>query len=433
MNKLEHFLEKVYASIWKRRDSYLQLGLALASSEHVESIVGLSESVLYERGYGNVYETLRSVEQSPAAWTSAMRELLAKCCETPGGVAIFSGDSTFIRRTEAVTLAERSYKRSRSGELLQGQESYWTMQIADSMSSWCGVFKVERMVDKSVTELAAAHLTLLDEQAHGLQLYVLDAGHGKAVLESYAACHHTDVVMRVKSNQVFHGKPPVYKGKGRPALHGKRYKLAEMPEAEQTVTTEHKRVTLEVQRWSDLHYQGYADVHGCILRLRLLDNQGKPVHATPIWLFSTNITLDPLLLAQAYLTRASHELTFRFMKQHLSLKNVQSPSLEHVDAHLNLVALAMNLLLASRDYLQPRPNPWYPRASTKPISQRHAQKVALPFFLKVSSPIKTPRPAGKGSGRPKGFTPKLRTRFPITRKTSTSTSPCPTCPLRTAV
>lgn len=432
MNKLEHFLEKVYRSISKRRDSYLQLGLTLASSEQVESVVGLSKSALYERGYGSVYETLRAVEIEPEAWTSATREMLARCCERRCEVAIFSGDSTFVKRTEAVTLAERNYKRSRTGELLQGQESYWTVQVADTKSSWCGVFKVARMVDASVTDMAVKHIRLLDKQASGAQLYVLDAGHGQAVLEGYKDCRSTDVVMRVKNNQVFFGKPPAYKGRGRPALHGKRVKLAHMPEAEQTLVTKHKSLTLEVQLWSDLHYQAHADVHGRILRLSLLD-QGKPVHAKPIWLFSTNTSFDPLLLAQAYLSRASHELTFRFMKQHLSLTDVRSPSLDHVDAHLNLVALAMNLLLASKDNLQANPDPWYPQARRKTISQRQAQKQALAFFLKVTSPIKPPRPAGKGTGRAKGFTPKPRTRFPISRKTSKSTSPCPRCPLRNAV
>jgi hypothetical protein len=112
---------------------------------------------------------------------------------------------------------------------------------------------------------------------------------------------------------------------------------------------------------------------------------------------------------------------------------VHSPSLAHVDAHLNVVALAMNLLLASKDDLQAHPDPWYPQASTKPISQRHAQKAALPFFLQVTRPSQPPRPAGKGSGRANGFTPKLRPRFPITRKTTKATSPCPRCPLRTAL
>jgi hypothetical protein len=141
-----------------------------------------------------------------------------------------------MSRTEAAALAERSYKRSCRGELLQGQESYGTMQVADSKSSWCGVFKVERMVNASVTDMAAQHLKLVDKQACGSQLYVLDAGHGKAVLEGYKDCRHTDVLMRVKNNQVFYSKPAVYRGRGRPALHGKRCKLGQMPEAEQTVT-----------------------------------------------------------------------------------------------------------------------------------------------------------------------------------------------------
>jgi hypothetical protein len=62
MNKLEKFLESVYRSIKKRADSYLELALALASSEQLESVVGLSKSPLYRRRFASVYETLGSVE-----------------------------------------------------------------------------------------------------------------------------------------------------------------------------------------------------------------------------------------------------------------------------------------------------------------------------------------------------------------------------------
>jgi len=58
---LKQFLSSVYSRILKRSDSYLELGLALAGAEHVESVVGLSENLLYRRKFASIYETLREV------------------------------------------------------------------------------------------------------------------------------------------------------------------------------------------------------------------------------------------------------------------------------------------------------------------------------------------------------------------------------------
>jgi hypothetical protein len=431
VNELTQFLKAVYESIDKRRDSYVELGLALASSEYVESIVSLSKSHLYRRGFGSVYDTLSNVKIDETSWLQATRAMLRACCEQPEGVVIFSGDSTFVKRRAAVTLPERCYTRSRTGELLIGQQSYWTHQLVASDTSWCGVVKAERMNQQSVTEMAAKHLQLIDQQANGKQLYVLDAGHGKAVLAGYRECQHSDVVMRVKGNQVFYDKPAAYSGRGRPALHGACIKLAAMPEPITCSQLDYRQQNLRVQVWTDLHYQGYADIHGRILRLDFLDEQGKPRHSAPIWLFTTNTDLAPELLAKAYLGRANHELTFRFLKQHLALTAVQSPALKHVDAHLRLVGFAMNLLLASRAHLQPKPDPWYPRQVSLPISQRQAQKQALAFFLNVPNPTQPPRPAGKAKGRPTATSLSPRPRFDVARKTPKRYSPCPRCPLQT--
>jgi hypothetical protein len=160
--------------------------------------------------------------------------------------------------------------------------------------------------------------------------------------------------------------------------------------------------------------------------------QTQPLFAKPIWLFTTNLTLQPELLARAYLWRSSQELSFRFFKQHLGLKLARSPELPHCDAWLTLVALAANILLAAKDHLQANPDPWYPRQAHQPISQRQAQKQALAFFMTLHLPSQSPRPAGKGTGRLLGFTPTPRLRYPVVRKTPKRLKPCKICPLKPA-
>lgn len=185
--------------------------MALAASRQVESVVALSESALYRRKFSSIYETLREVEVNEAALLKANIAMLGKCCQTLDGYEVYSGDSTFIKRSEAQTLP-RSMKRLNSGELVYGHETYWTMRLGEPQTSWSGVVTVERMKRASVTAMAKAHIERLDALNENAKLMVLDAGHGQAVLAGYRATSHTDIVMRLKSGQVFHHAPEAYQG-----------------------------------------------------------------------------------------------------------------------------------------------------------------------------------------------------------------------------
>lgn len=409
--------------------------LALASRDQVESVVALSESALYRRTFNSIYETLREVEVNEAALLTANIEMLSECCATLDGYEVYSGDSTFVRRSEAHTLP-RSMKRLSSGELVYGHETYWTMRLAEPQTSWSGVVMVERMKQASVTEMAAAHIQRLEAASENAKLMVLDAGHGQAVLAGYQACQHTDIVMRLKTGQVFYHAPEAYSGRGRPRKHGPRFKLtaeAALADSNDQKTITFKGKSLRISCWYDVHYASYSDIAGVILRLEFLTEDGKPLFNKPIWLFSTATSATPETLARAYLWRSSHELTFRFLKQHLGLTACQSPSLTCCDNWYQLVALVMNLLLSLKPQLTNKPPPWYPQARHKTISQRQAQKQALDFLLKVSTPTKPAQPAGKAPGRPKGYHPPPRMRHPVIRKTPKRRKACPTCPFKAAI
>jgi len=431
VNKTEQYLKSVYKSIDYRRDSYVELALALASCEQLESVVGLSKSPLYRRSFASVYETLDEVSVDEVGLLKANWHLGERSCAELDGIAVYSGDSSFIRRTEAKTFEGRVMKRLSNGALVYGYESYWSMRLADEERSWTAVMQAERMAaDESVSTKAKAHIQALDALATSSQLYVMDAGHGKDVLAIYPECKHTDMIMRVKSNQVFYFEPKTQKALGRPRLHGARFKLddtATQPEPERSELMDYKGKPLRIQTWSGLHYQAYAKIKGRILKLEFLNDEGKTVFDKPIWLFTTNPSLRSELIARAYLWRSSHELSFRFIKQHLGLKLGRSPEAKHADNWLRLVMMAMNLLLAAKDSLAIHPDPWYPQQAVKPISQRQAQKQALPFFLSLDTPTKPTRPAGKGLGRQLGFKPQPRIHYPIIRKTPKNTKHCKSC------
>jgi len=184
---------------------------------------------------------------------------------------------------------------------------------------------------------------------------------------------------------------------------------------------------LRISSWRNLHYKKHSDIHGVILKLEFLKESGEPVFQKPIWLFTTNTESDIELLAQAYLWRSSHELSFRFGKQHLALTTQQSPNITSCDNWYQLVALAMNFLLSSRDDIQAQARPWYPVNPNKMPSQRQTQKQALAFFLQLESPVKPTRLAGKGLGRPFGFYPEPRKVIQVIRKTPKRTKKCKKC------
>ena len=434
METSQQFLKAVYNAINKRRDSYLEMVMALAASEHVVSAVALSESALYQRKFSSVYDTLSEVEIDKAALRKANLEVLGADCQMLDGYEVYSGDSTFIKRTHAKTLAARTMKRLQTGELVYGHETYWTVRLAEQATSWTVIAMVERMTEASVTDMALRHRQHLEAHNANAKLLVLDAGHGQAVLAGYQAEGNTDIVMRLKSGQVFYHAPAAYQGRGRPRKHGKHFKLAaEVAAPAEQTTLVFKGKTLRISCWRDLHYASYSDIHGVILRLEFLATDGTPMFNKPIWLFSTAATAEAETLARAYLWRSAHELTFRFIKQHLGLTDLQSPHLTCCDNWYQLVALAMNLLFSLKHQFANNPPPWYPRAREKPISQRQAQKQAFAFLLTVSTPSKPTQPAGKALGRPTGYHPPPRSRHPVVRKSPKRRKACPTCPFKAVI
>ena len=387
----------------------------------------------YRRKHGSIYETLSEVKQNENNLLQSNLNLFSETCDELSGYGVYSGDSTFIKRNEANTLASRVMKRFSNGELAYGQETYWTTRLSDQSNSWLGVALVERMsIDETVTTVAAQQMKKIDAQDKAKKLFVYDAGHGLKLLAAQQACINSDIILRVKSHQVFYYEPN-YKGRGRPAKYGKRFKLNEIKqEADHQTVIAFKEQRLRISSYLGLHAAKFMNIPLLVLKLEFLDKDDNAIFQKAIWLISTALELNPESIARAYLWRSSHELSFRFIKQHLGLTKNQSPELKACDNWLQLVALAMNLLLAIRDELEFKAKPWYPKKNDRAVSQRQAQKQALSFFAKLPSLTKAPQPAGKAWGRPKGHSPPRRIRHPVIRKTIKKAKLCPSCPFKQA-
>jgi hypothetical protein len=305
------------------------------------------------------------------------------------------------------------------------------MRLSNPKNSWAGVALVKRMAETdTVTSMAAKQMKQVATEHRNKKLFVFDAGHGLDLLQVQRTCQNTEVSLRVKGHQVFYS-PPNYRGRGRPSKVGERLKLSDVKKeanSQKTIIFKHK--SLRISTWTGLQTTQFMDIPLMMLKLEFLDSKGDTLFDTPIWLVSTATTLEPETIARAYLWRASHELTFRFMKQHLGLTKNNSPELKPCDAWFQLVALAMNCLLAIRDDLSVDAKPWYPQSTIKLVSQRQAQRQALSFFLRFPDLTHPPQPAAKALGRQLGYPPPRRTSHEITRKTPKRHKPCPSCPFK---
>jgi len=119
----EQFLKSIYNSLDEKRDSYIELGMALASASHIDSVVELSESPLYKRKHGQLYKTLAGIEIRQTDCLKANHDLCIATCKRLSDIEVYSGDSTFINRKDAKTLKGRRMKRLSNGELAKGHET----------------------------------------------------------------------------------------------------------------------------------------------------------------------------------------------------------------------------------------------------------------------------------------------------------------------
>jgi hypothetical protein len=131
-----------------------------------------------------------------------------------------------------------------------------------------------------------------------------------------------------------------------------------------------------------------------------------------------------------YLWRFAIEHLFRFLKQHMGLNCNRSPNLVSVQQWMWICALAYWQLLLMRDQVKANRPAWFPSKADRsfPLTPFQVQRSALAFLLELGTPAATPRPAGKGIGRPKNYRPAPRTRYPVIFKSkkvplSPATSP----------
>jgi hypothetical protein len=424
--KLSEFREAVYQKVVWRPAAIVDLVDALTIAGHVNSPVALSESPLFRRKFSSVYDALVHGELGDDL-KSLFSDSQAVDWETIGGYEIHAIDATPHERMSAETLEDRGALKAQQKEPVRyGHKSSWLVRLVQSGTSWVAPEDIERISTATTdTKTAAQQVKDLAMRNQRPKVITADSRYrDKHFLGVFAGLEHTFALVRLQNNQVLSQEPtPKPAGsRGAPRKHGADFQLTAIerePDALEEFSLGKQKVRVRV--WHKLHFKRLAKVKGSVVCVEFLKEDGTPRYKRPLWLFWTGPEdVAPQDLCRMYLWRFAIEHLFRFLKQHMGLNSNRSSNLESLQRWMWIVALAYWQLLLMRDTVQPNRPAWHPHKKDgqgKPLTPSQVQRSAQVFLLQAGTPAVNPRPAGKGSGRQKGYRPAPRKRFDIVFKT----------------
>jgi hypothetical protein len=422
----ERFRREVYQSFEQRADAGLDLVDALSSAPTVESPVGLSESSLFRRGFSSIYDFLKSGRILLPRLRRVLFRHQPEEAETIAGYEIYAVDCTGDPAPEAKTLPDRGQsKKGRNAPLEVGHTYSWLVRLVERGTSWCMPLDLGRVpTGSSDSQVGAEQVAALAEHNRHPKVVVADSLYCNAMfLTIFLTVQFVYGLVRIRSNRVLYEQPPEREPghRGRPRKHGPKFKLSEpsrTPDRVETCTLLGQQVRLLA--WTNLHFYQLPFLVGLVLSVQFLKADGTPRFKRPLYLFWTGPTSLALVdLARMYLWRFAIEHMFRFLKQHLGLTASNSPNLQGRLRWVWCCALAYCQLLFIRHKVADRRPAWHPTyrwGRPRPLTPRQVQRNALPFLLELGSPARPTQPAGKGSGRPPGYRPEPRKRFPVVKK-----------------
>lgn len=432
---LQQFRQRLLSVFTRRADALFELVDALLLVTDPRSPVELCTSPAFRRRFSMVYDALRHGQVDEATARAILAEAEPEEAVTIGGYAVYAADSTPAPRPDAPTLPDRGkvYSTTLGGPVV-GHQYSWLGRVVAQGQSWFAPRDVTRIATASTPAAVAGQQVLrlaATLVAGALAVVVVDSGYAKvAFLTVFIALPHVCVLVRLAQNRVLYGAPPPpvcdpRTGKrlkrGRPPVHGTKFRLKAPPPPEQHRTFALGQTSLRVSAWRQLHFKALPQLVGQVIRIEFLTAAGQPKYQRPLWLFWSGPTTVALLeLCQMYLLRFGIEHFFRFLKQRLGLTLAQVTSLAGSTNWVWTVTFAYVHLLLARAAVATPARPWDPKARCDPqraLTPGQVRRAWAAFSRGLGTPAAPPRPSGKAPGRASGFRPQPRAKYPVVSKT----------------
>lgn len=156
---------------------------------------------------------------------------------------------------------------------------------------------------------------------------------------------------------------PLYSGRGRPRVHGYKFKLNDPttwhpPEASVAVDDQ-RQGRLRLRCWHQMHFRAAPAHRLQLILVERLDAQGNPRAGKPGWLAWVGEAMLPLThIWQLYCRRFGVDHWFRFAKQRLHWTLPHLSTAKQAERWSELMPLLSWQLWLAREFVSDCPLPW---------------------------------------------------------------------------
>jgi len=190
-----------------------------------------------------------------------------------------------------------------------------------------------------------------------------DSEYGCAPFVLKTAGINADKLMRLRSNLCLWSAPPAYQGKGRPRIHGNKFKLNDsntwIEPAQTLEINDSKLGLLQIRLWNNLHFKSAAKHPMSLILVERLNENGSIRVAKPLWLAFCGEQMPALdQVWRLYLRRFTIDHWYRFLKQrlHWTLPKIATP--KQCERWSDLMPIITWELWLARDIVLDNPLPW---------------------------------------------------------------------------
>jgi DDE superfamily endonuclease len=419
-DKLKAFRQAAYQYLTRAKDATFELTDAVLLTRHAYCLADLSLCPAFRRSWSSIYEALQDCRPQ----RNKLMQLYIQ--QMPTDLRpVLAGDHTVWPRPDALTLQERTIEHQATGvygnrPITVGQGYSTIAWIPENTGSWALPLRHERItswetpIDKAVWQLKQVCKYLPQRP-----ISLWDSEYGCAPFILKTAQIPADKLIRLRSNLCLWTAPPPYGGKGRPRLHGQKFKLNDTTTwttAIETVESEHPQFgQLRISLWQDLHFQAAPHQAMQLIRVERIDQLYCWKMPKPLWLIWLGESMPPLAnIWQLYLRRFGVDHWYRFAKQRLHWTLPQLSTPKQCERWSDLMPMMTWELWLAREIVKDRPLPWQ-KSLVKLTPGRVAQ--AMPGVLvAIGTPAASPKLRGKSNGWPTGQQRSPRTRYPVVKK-----------------
>ena len=225
-DRLQQFRQAAHPLLGRAKDALFDLMDAVLTTAYISSFVMLSLSPLFRRQWPSLYEAL----QDGRPQRNKMMRLYIEQIPTDQQ-PVLAGDHTNYPRLDAKTLKDRTYEHQPTSipgnkPITIGQGYSTIAWVPEGAGSWALPLRHERITSfESPISKAVFQLKQVSRQlsVRPIVLYDSEFGNGKFAQQTLDIA--ADILVRLRSNICLWGAPPVYSGKGRPRVHGDKFKL----------------------------------------------------------------------------------------------------------------------------------------------------------------------------------------------------------------